>query len=201
MNYQVRTGFRLFEKIFSFYFNKGLESAKNNNISLALDSLTKALSYNPYSTDALNLTGLCLYRLGRFKNAEFYWLRSIEIDSTSNQALSYLGDLKKSMENLESEYSVVMDLLEKKNYRKALGLFDEKVYAKFSKSVDILNFLGILNLLSGNNRQAIKIWKEVLIIDTMNYDALSYLTVVKEDRLSELKFKIKNFVSGITKHG
>lgn len=195
----MRTGFSLFDKIFTIYYNKGLECARDGNIGMAVENLTKSLSYNSHSIDALNFIGLCYYRLGKLKNAECFWIKSIDIDSSTNRARGYLDDLKKDLEVVESVYSTVMNYIDMKQYKKAFELFEKNIYSRFNQSVNVLNFFGILNLLSGKNGQAIKIWKDVIAIDVMNREALNYLAYVKEDRLSELKYRIRNLASFMSK--
>ncbi|MFR8016960.1 MAG: hypothetical protein ACLU48_10510 [Clostridiaceae bacterium] len=46
------------------YYNRGLEMAKERNLSGAARFLKRALQFNKYHTDARNLLGLIFYEMG-----------------------------------------------------------------------------------------------------------------------------------------
>ena len=51
------------------YYNRGLEMAKERNLSGAARFLKRALQFNKYHTDARNLLGLIFYEMGETSDA------------------------------------------------------------------------------------------------------------------------------------
>ena len=56
------------------YYNRGLEMAKERNLSGAARFLKRALQFNKYHTDARNLLGLIFYEMGETSDALIQWV-------------------------------------------------------------------------------------------------------------------------------
>ena len=61
------------------YYNRGLEMAKERNLSGAARFLKRALQFNKYHTDARNLLGLIFYEMGETSDALIQWVISINL--------------------------------------------------------------------------------------------------------------------------
>ncbi|MDD4113491.1 MAG: hypothetical protein PHC56_10755, partial [Herbinix sp.] len=59
------------------YYNIGLERARNNEITHAVDALSIAVALKDDNIPAWNLLGLCYYRLGKLPTAEYCWITSL----------------------------------------------------------------------------------------------------------------------------
>ena len=55
------------------YYNRGLEMAKERDLSGAALYLKRALQFNKYHTDARNLLGLIFYEMGETSDALTQW--------------------------------------------------------------------------------------------------------------------------------
>lgn len=63
----------MFKNLSHSYYNRGLKLAREKEIGPAIRSLSKAVQYNSDNIKAWNLAGLCYYRLGKYKMAEYCW--------------------------------------------------------------------------------------------------------------------------------
>lgn len=158
------------------FYNKGLQEAINNQLSEAVEHLTKATAYEKRCAVLWNLLGLCHYRLGNFGKAEYSWMQSLELQSEANLAQWYLVDLRMSLSEAVPFFATVSALGKQKKYRKAAAIFEKEIVTRFVGSVEILNYYGVLKAIEGDKRKAIAVWKQVLKIDTSNVKAYRYLS-------------------------
>lgn len=165
----------MFESLSRFYYNKGLQQADGDDISAALKSLAKAVGYNSNNIEAWNLAGLCFYRLGKYKMAEYCWRQSLSKSGEDNMAGAFLEDLESTLEETGRYFSEVANLCRERKYKKAADILAEEICSRFDLSVDLLNLLGVLRLLEGKISRAEKCWQTVLSIDKANRDAQLYL--------------------------
>ena len=165
----------MFKSLSHFYFNKALQQARDEQISTAVQHLAKAVSYDRQNIEAWNLAGLCYYRLGKYKTAEFCWTRSINERPAENGANAYLADLTGSFEEAAPYFPQVAFLCEHKRYGEAAGIMSKNICSRFDAATALLNYLGVLYVLDGKISRAVKCWRSVLAMDRTNTTALRYL--------------------------
>lgn len=179
----------MFESLSRFFYNSGLRLAGENQISEAVQNLVKAVSYNSDNTEAWNLAGLCYYRLGKYKTAEYCWKQSVNKRREGNAANDFLEDLRISQAETAPYFSQVASLCQQRKYGYAAGIVSKEICTRFDLSVGLLNFLGVLRMLDGKTKEAVKCWTTVLNMDKSNADADLYLTNM-ENRLSYRLLKL-----------
>ncbi len=184
----------MIESLSRFYYNKGLGLAREAHMSGAVQCLAQAVSYDRENTEAWNLAGLCYYRLGQYKTAEYCWTRSVEQRPAANKAAAYLEDLQGKLEEAAPYFSQVASLCEHKKYRQAAGILSKEICSRFDLSAALLNYQGVLHVLDNKTGKAAKCWTTTLSIDKTNAPALRYLEAV-ENRLS---YKLLKWVDKLT---
>ncbi|MCR4442861.1 MAG: hypothetical protein QHH10_11065 [Peptococcaceae bacterium] len=184
----------MFESLSRFYYNQGLRLARKDRVGAAVQNLAKAVSCDSENLEAWNLVGLCYYRLGKYKMAEYCWTRSVDIRREGNAAGDYLADLRNALEETEPHFSEIAFLCRNEKYRQAAGTLSKEICSRFDLSVGLLNCLGVLWALGGRTNAAVKCWTTVLSLDKSNTDARLYLAEM-ENRLSYkfLKWKERLF--------
>ena len=162
-----------------------LASAYNglNKYNLALDTLEKAIKYDPHNIFILNNLGIVHGNLENNKIAEDYLMRAISINPMFLDASITLANLK-SRENKNEDAVEILSRLEnsyKKNY--------------------ILNFtLGNINQQLGNFDKALEYFNYCLILDFKNTaadKAISLMTKYdKENKhFKDMESKFKDIIS------
>ena len=68
------------------FYNRGLELAKERDLSGAAGYLKRALELNKYHTDARNLLGLIFYEMGETSDALVQWVISVNLQPEENRA-------------------------------------------------------------------------------------------------------------------
>ena len=173
----------MFENLSLYYYNKGLQQARESRISTAAKTLVKAVSYDRGNIQAWNLAGLCYYRLGEYKSAAYCWTQSLQQLPENNRAAAFLADLQNALEETDPYFSHVASLCRQQKYRQAAGILSKEICSRFALSAALWNYLGVIHLLSGRTTAAVKCWQTVLSIDKSNVAAARYLEAV-EHRLS-----------------
>lgn len=182
------------DKLFGYFYNKGLENSKDNDITGAIRALIKAISIKGNDTTGWNLLGLCYYRLGDLATAEYCWAASLQINGEAeNEAINYLECVKNEIEFVKENIIPVKDLLIQKKYKKALKVFENKVLWKKIKKDDssnnsessvnflakehaiFLNYAGLLYMLNKKRKKALILWKKAIRLDKSNSEALKYI--------------------------
>ena len=81
------------------YYNRGLEKARERDLSGAAESLKRALHFNKYHTDARNLLGLIFYEMGETSDALIQWVSS----RTITWPIIISTKCRESLESLRSQ--------------------------------------------------------------------------------------------------
>ena len=76
------------------FYNRGLELAKERDLSGASEYLKRALQLNKYHTDARNLLGLIFYEMGETSDALVQWVISVNLQPEENRADHYLDEVQ-----------------------------------------------------------------------------------------------------------
>jgi tetratricopeptide (TPR) repeat protein len=180
----------MIESLSRFYYNQGLHQAREDRIGAAVQNLAKAVSYDSDNIEAWNLAGLCYYRLGKYKTAEYCWTLSVHKRPEGNAAGDYLADLRNTLEETGPYFSQVASLCGYEKYGQAAGILSKEICSRFDLSAGLLNLLGVLRILNGKASAAVKCWTTVLSIDKSNAGAALYLAEV-EHRLGYKLLKLK----------
>ena len=107
------------------YYNKALDLINENNISGAKENLEKAIEIYLKDIDILNLLGLCEYYLCNFNKANYYWNKSIRLNSNCNSAYNYLDELKtQKFNNFMDRYNIGLDYFEREKYVESIEVFE-----------------------------------------------------------------------------
>ncbi|HBG16883.1 MAG TPA: hypothetical protein DDW93_08905 [Firmicutes bacterium] len=190
----------MLKNLAQFYFNKSLELANKGELSSALDYISRAVRYDSNNIKAWNLAGLCFYRLGKYKMAEYCWTQSLRNSGDHNSAAVYLEDLKNSLEATSQHFSEVAVFCQKGKYKKAAEIVDKEICPRFDCSAELLNLLGVLQMLEGKTSQAVTSWEMALTVDKSNRKAQRYLKDVRglfSYKLSKFWNKLRNKVGVI----
>ncbi|OGO77587.1 MAG: hypothetical protein A2Y23_11530 [Clostridiales bacterium GWB2_37_7] len=174
------------------YYNNGLQDAMDKNIKSAVENLSKAVTYDNNSIAAWNLLGLCFYRLGRFKMAEYSWIQSLNKQSERNPAQAYLKELRNDFEGVAPFFVLVSELCSKKKYKKAVDVFEREIVVRLDSSVEVLNYFGVLKILAGERKRAIKVWERALSIDHSNEKAKLYISATEGSFIQKLRGLIRD---------
>lgn len=97
MNYARRCNY-----IANSYYNKGLELAKQRDLTGAAEALKRALRFNKRQVDARNLLGLVYFEVGEISDAIVQWVLSLNIRPDGNIADRYLGELQRQQGYIDS---------------------------------------------------------------------------------------------------
>lgn len=184
------------------YYNRGLEMAKERNLSGAARFLKRALQFNKYHTDARNLLGLIFYEMGETSNALIQWVISINLQPDGNRADYYLDEVQRKPGQLEIAGQMVKKFNQALFY--AQNDSDDLAVLQLKRIVDEKpNFvkahllLALLYMEHGDYTKAGKSLFKVLQIDNNNEKATRYMEYVKEHtgRADVEKRKMKNAFS------
>lgn len=184
------------------YYNRGLEKARERDLSGAAESLKRALQFNKYHTDARNLLGLIFYEMGETSDALIQWVISINLQPDDNLADHYLDEVQRKPGKLEVASQTI------KKYNQALVYAqsgsDDLAVLQLKRIVEEKpNFVKahlLLALLYIGHEEYTKAGKslyKVLQIDKTNQKAQRYMEHVKSrtGKADIEKRKLKNAFS------
>ena len=184
------------------YYNRGLEMAKERNLSGAARFLKRTLQFNKYHTDARNLLGLIFYEMGETSDALIQWVISINLQPDNNRADHYLDEVQRKPGQLEIASQMVKKFNQALFY--AQNDSDDLAVLQLKRIVDEKpNFvkahllLALLYMEHGDYVKAGKSLFQVLQIDNNNEKATRYMEYVKEHtgKAEVEKRKLKNAFS------
>lgn len=177
-----------------YYYNQGLQAARESRIGAAVQNLIKAVSYDSGNITAWNLAGFCYHRLGEYKTAEYCWTQSLNRRGEENTAGAYLADLKKALQESSPYFEQVSLLCRRKKYGEAAAITSREICSRLGMSTNLLKYVGVLRLLDGRIRGAIRCWERVVSADQEDSDARLYLAEVEGSlRFKWLKWKERLF--------
>lgn len=157
------------------YYNKGLKLAKQKYISDAVQELKKAVSIDGAGTEGWDLLGLCYYRLGEYKNAEYCWSESLKLKPEGIDASRYLEEVSTLLNALAPVLSDIEELAAKRKFKRASSRFEKEIIPFFGPAAALFNFGGLLRYAVGDRREAIGFWKKTLELDRSNPQAVYYI--------------------------
>lgn len=176
-----------------WYYNRGLEKAKNRQLSEAIALLEIALSFDKENIDARNLLGLVYQEMGQIAKAIHQWVISINIDMEDNIAIGYLQEYQedeKAMQKVDRGVNLYNQTLYSARLGKegmALLKIEECCFVA-PNFVDAHLLRALLYINKKDWEQAKKAIKDVLKIDRHNAMALYYLNEISSyDEIGEYK--------------
>lgn len=184
------------------YYNRGLEMARERDLSGAAACLKRALQFNKYHTDARNLLGLIFYEMGETSDALIQWVISINLQPEDNRADYYLDEVQRKPGQLEIASQTI------KKYNQALfhaqnGSDDlavlqlKRIVEEKPNFVKAHLLLAVLYMAHEDYTKAGKSLYKVLQIDRNNQKAERYMDFVKSrtGRADIERRKLKNAFS------
>lgn len=179
----------MLNKLSNIYLEEGLKNMQQNKLTTAKGNFQSAFYISSDNWKALNLLGLCLYTTGNFEKAKRYWSKSIYLNpDEGNRAYKYIDNFK------ENEFISLCGI-----YNNAL-LFTKDGKFKNSEKllkhenlincniIPFINLKGLCMFKSGKKREAVALWKQSLLINIENQDALNYIINCNDDKKEKKYF-------------
>lgn len=184
------------------YYNRGLEKARERDLSGACDCLKRALHFNKYHTDARNLLGLIFYEIGETSDALIQWVISINLQPEDNLADYYLDEVQRKPGQLEIASQTIKKynqaLIHAQNGSDDLAVLQlKRIVEEKSNFVKAHLLLALLYMEHEEFTKAGKSLYKVLQIDRNNQKAQRYMEYVKSrtGKADIEKRKLKNAFS------
>lgn len=160
-------------------YNKGLEQAKRNDFSGAVQSLEQSITFDKNNYKARNVVGLVYYETGQVADALKHWIISASLFHENNDAQRYIDSLQKNARSMEKMndavrmYNQAITYLNQKS--EDLAVIQLKKAIDFNpKFVEAHNLLALCYLKQNNYGQAAEYIQAVLQIDAYNPTAIRY---------------------------
>lgn len=184
------------------YYNRGLEMARERDLSGAATSLKRALQFNKYHTDARNLLGLIFYEMGETSDALTQWVISINLQPDGNLADHYLDEVQRKPGQLEIASQTIKKynqaLIHAQNGSDDLAVLQlKRIVEEKPNFVKAHLLLAVLYMEHEDFTKAGKSLYKVLQIDRNNQKAVRYMDYVKSrtGKADVEKRKMKNAFS------
>lgn len=166
------------------YYNRGLEMARERDLSGAVTSLKRALQLNKYHTDARNLLGLIFYEMGETSDALVQWVISINLQPDGNLADHYLDEVQRKPGQLEIASQTIKKynqaLIHAQNGSDDLAVLQlKRIVEEKPNFVKAHLLLAVLYMEHEDFTKAGKSLYKVLQIDKNNKKATRYMEYVK----------------------
>ena len=137
----------------SFYIGQGSLAVKSKDYDRAIDSLSRALTLNPDSVEALNLLGMAWFYKKDYRTAESKFTRAIALNASFAPAYNNLGNLYVMTGRMDKAEECL---------KKAIGISPRLTSAYYS--------LGALLLQSGRTDEAMSYLSKGLDLDPAYLD-------------------------------
>ena len=184
------------------FYNHGLELAKERDLSGAAECLKRALQFNKYHTDAINLLGLIFYEMGETSDALVQWVISINLQPENNLADRYLDKVQRRPGQLEHASQLIRKynqaLIHAQNGSDDLAVLQlKRIVEEKPNYVKAHLLLALLYIGHEDYTKAGKSLYKVLQIDRNNRRAERYMEYVKSKtgKADVEKRKMKNAFS------
>ncbi|MBR5267538.1 MAG: hypothetical protein IKU20_05030 [Lachnospiraceae bacterium] len=166
------------------FYNRGLELARERDLSGAAECLKRALQFNKYHTDARNLLGLIFYEMGETSDALVQWVISVHLQPDENRADRYLDKVQRKPGQLELASSLIRKynqaLIHAQNGSDDLAVLQlKRIVEEKPNYVKAHLLLALLYIGHEDYTKAGKSLYKVLQIDKNNRRAERYMEYVK----------------------
>lgn len=184
------------------YYNRGLEMARERDLSGAAEYLKRTLQFNKYHTNARNLLGLIFYEMGETSDALIQWVISINLQPEDNLADHYLDEVQRKPGQLEIASQTIKKynqaLIHAKSGSDDLAVLQlKRIVEEKPNFVKAHLLLAVLYMEHEDFTKAGKSLYKVLQIDRNNQKAVRYMEYVKSrtGKADVEKRKMKNAFS------
>lgn len=168
-------------------FNNALLLIRKNELSKAVDELSKSIKLYSEDIETLNLLGLCQYWQCNFDKAYFYWNKSLEISLTDNEAQRYLKTLKSAeFEKMVLIYNNGIELINQGEYSGAISSF-EQIINNDSDLIEPYILTGLSYIGLNKFGKAREFFGVALKKDKNNINSLRYLNSIQTGSNANLK--------------
>ena len=181
------------------FYNRGLELARERDLSGAAECLKRALQLNKYHTDARNLLGLIFYEMGETSDALVQWVISVHLQPDDNRADRYLDNVQRKPGQLEHAGSLIRKynqaLIHAQNGSDDLAVLQlKRIVEEKPNYVKAHLLLALLYIGHEDYTKAGRSLYKVLQIDKNNRRAERYMEYVKSKtgKAEVEKRKLKN---------
>ena len=166
------------------FYNRGLELARERDLSGAAGCLKRALQLNKYHTDARNLLGLIFYEMGETSDALVQWVLSVNLQPEDNRADHYLDEVQRKPGQLEIASQTIKKynqaLIHAQNGSDDLAVLQlKRIVEEKPNFVKAHLLLAILYMEHSDFPKAGRSLYKVLQIDKTNRKAQRYMEYVK----------------------
>ncbi len=174
------------------FYNKGLEDARERNLTGAIHNLKKSLKYYKRNIPARNLLGLVYFEMGDAVAALQEWIISKSINKEKNIAENYLQMIQTNTAELENiniatkKYNLALLYCEQQSYDLAMIQL-KKVISMTPGFLKAQLLLALMYLSRKEYHLASVCVEYVLSIDRKNEIALRYQEEVKSHKKQEVK--------------
>ena len=186
---------RLTRRYSCYFYNRGLERARNRDLSGAADMLRRALKVNKKNVDARNLLGLVYFETGDPVSAIQEWIISKSFLEEGNPAVRYLETLHANPAKLDNlnlairKYNGAVDAVAHDGFDLAL-LQLKKAVSLNPHFIRAWQMLALVYMRSGHMDKARECLKKTLTIDATNTVSMGYLRAIREMYRENRRMKI-----------
>ena len=167
-------------------YNRGLEMAKDRNLTGAIEALRVSLKMYKANINARNLLGLIYVEIGEYTMGLAQWVISKSQQSDNNMADHFLEELQNSRQELH-----MMNYANRK-YNKAIGYVEQgnydlaeiqlkKLLNDNSHLVKAYQLLALLLINKKKYAEARNVLNKARRIDQGNAKTIAYITAVEDD--------------------
>ncbi len=189
-------------QIANSYYNRGLEQARQRDLSGAVRQLKRSLMFNKYQTDARNLLGLIYFEIGEVGSALSQWVISVNLQQQDNLAEEYLQRLYAAHSYLEmtdqagKKFNQSLVYAQNDNQDLAILLL-MRLVSDLPRYVKAQQLLALLYMEHEDYTKAGRCLYQALKVDKHNPRTLRYMAIVKENtgRAEIERRKLKNAFS------
>lgn len=178
-NHSIQT-YKKAIRISAGLYNEGLEKARVRDLSGAVNSLEKSLTYYKGNMNARNLLGLVYYELGETVMALTQWILSKNFNPDGNEADNYIESIQSNPQVLDNASLTIKKynqaLISAKQGNEDLAIIQLKNVASLSPNfVRGQQLLALLYIFVGENEKAMHHLKLAKKIDVNNTTTLRYI--------------------------
>lgn len=181
---------RLYKKIVATswqYYDRGLQKARERDLSGAIGDLKGSLALYKYNTEARNLLGLIYYEMGDIAEALIEWVLSDNLVPEDHRASKLLHQVQSDQVELERgtvmirKYNQALKYMQ--NDSEDLAVLQlNKVIGAHPRMVKANLLMALLQIHQGQNDKAEKYIRNVLQVDRRNAMALRFMDEVHKGK-------------------
>ena len=178
-----------------YFYNRGLERARNRDLSGAVDMLRRALRISKKNVDARNLLGLVYYEMGDPVSAIQEWIISRSFLEENNPAARYLEQLHANPSKLDNlnlairKYNGAVDAVAHDGDDLAI-LQLKKAVSLNPKFIRAWQMLALIYMKYGQMDKARTCLRKTLAIDVTNTVSMKYLREIRAMLRANRKLKV-----------